>query len=59
MSYPAFVDGKPPVITLSEYDGADWAEKVVAIINESDNEVLDKIFRSAHNTHAQQQSQAK
>lgn len=25
MSYPAYVDGKPPVITLKEYDTAPWA----------------------------------
>lgn len=25
MSYPEFVDGKPPVVTLKEYDVAPWA----------------------------------
>lgn len=25
MSYPEYVDGKPPVITLKEYDNAPWA----------------------------------
>lgn len=25
MSYPAYVDGQPPVITLQEYDVAPWA----------------------------------
>lgn len=25
MSYPTFVDGKPPVVTLKEYDTAPWA----------------------------------
>lgn len=26
MAYPAFVDGKPPVISLKEYDDAEWAD---------------------------------
>lgn len=25
MSYPAYVDGEPPVVTLKEYDVAPWA----------------------------------
>lgn len=25
MSYPLFIDGKPPVVTLKEYDNAPWA----------------------------------
>lgn len=25
MSYPAFINGKPPVVTLKEYDTAAWA----------------------------------
>lgn len=25
MSYPQYIDGKPPVITLKEYDTAPWA----------------------------------
>ncbi|CAK7906307.1 hypothetical protein CAAN1_30S00980 [[Candida] anglica] len=74
MSYPAFVDGAPPVVTLKEYDVAPWAgttcvdrqasgyvvvvmqepTKVVARIHKDDDETLDKIFRSAHSTHASQ-----
>lgn len=74
MSYPAFVDGVPPTITLKQYDVAPWADttcvdsrpegyvivvmqtpdQVVARIDSSDNEVLDKIFKSAHETHAKQ-----
>lgn len=26
MLYPAFVDGKPPVVSLAEYDAAEWAD---------------------------------
>lgn len=72
--YPKFVDGKPPVITLKEYDVAPWAlttcvdrrdgkyvvvvmqtpEVIVAEINSHDNEVLDKIFRSAHDNYSEQ-----
>ncbi|ODV80380.1 uncharacterized protein CANTADRAFT_48608 [Suhomyces tanzawaensis NRRL Y-17324] len=72
--YPAFVDSKPPVITLEKYDVAPWAgttcidfrnndyvvvvmetpDKVVARIDAKDHEVLQRIFRSAHATHAQQ-----
>ncbi|KAL7666127.1 hypothetical protein ABC855_g1721 [[Candida] zeylanoides] len=74
MSYPAFEDGAPPVISLSQYDAAPWAgttcvdsrptgyvvvvmeepTKVVARIHANDTPTLDKIFRSAHQTHAQQ-----
>lgn len=25
MSYPPFIDGKPPVISLADYDAAPWA----------------------------------
>lgn len=25
MGYPEYINGKPPVITLKEYDGAEWA----------------------------------
>ncbi|KAK6456280.1 uncharacterized protein RJT20DRAFT_128122, partial [Scheffersomyces xylosifermentans] len=72
--YPEFVNGKPPVITLAEYDVAPWAgstcldfrgleyvvvvmetpEKVVANIDAKDYDVLDRIFRSAKATHAEQ-----
>ncbi|CAN3354827.1 hypothetical protein DICA1_B08856 [Diutina catenulata] len=68
MSYPSYVDGKPPTISLSQYDEAEWADttcmdhrnnqyvvvdmqepsKVVAFIQKSDYEVLDKIFASAN-----------
>ncbi|CAI5757607.1 unnamed protein product [Candida verbasci] len=76
MSYPEYVNGEPPIITLSEYDDASWAsttcldhrnnqyvvvvmenpDKTVAIINEKDYEVLDRIFKSAHETHSKQQA---
>lgn len=80
MSYPAFVDGQAPEITLKEYDVAEWAKttcvdrvdgkyvvvvmenptQVVARINTDDNETLDRIFASAHKSHAEQtQSGAK
>lgn len=26
MSYPDYIDGKPPVITLRKYDGIEWAK---------------------------------
>lgn len=74
MSYPELVGGKPPVITLKEYDDASWASttcldnrhggywvvvmedptKEVASISEKDHDVLDRIFKSAHSTHAKQ-----
>lgn len=76
MSYPEFVDGAPPIVTLKQYDVAPWAgttcvdsrpneyvvvvmeepTKIVARIHKDDNETLDKIFKSAHQTHAQQQA---
>lgn len=72
--YPKYVDGKPPVITLQEYDVAPWnkttcvdsrpegyvivimekPEVVIARIDESANETLDKIFKSAKQDYAQQ-----
>lgn len=74
MSYPAFEDDAPPVITLLQYDAAPWAgstcvdlrptgyvvvvmeepTRVVARIDANDTPTLDKIFRLAHHTHAQQ-----
>ncbi|RCK55911.1 hypothetical protein Cantr_05331 [Candida viswanathii] len=74
MAYPEYVDGKPPVVTLKEYDGASWApttcldfrnneyvvvimetpETIIATIDKLDAPVLDKIFKSAHETHEKQ-----
>lgn len=74
MSYPAFVNGEPPVISLADYDGAEWAattcvdmrdggfvvvvmqnpDQVVARIRKEDDDVLMRIFRSAHETHQKQ-----
>lgn len=72
--YPEYINGKPPVITLQEYDVAPWnkttcvdsrpngyvvvimekPEVVVAQIDKSGDETLDKIFRSAKQTYAEQ-----
>lgn len=27
MSFPAYVDGKPPVVSLEDYDSAEWAQQ--------------------------------
>lgn len=74
MAYPEYINGKPPIITLKEYDGASWAsttcldfrnnqyvivimetpETIIAIINNQDYPTLDKIFKSAHETHNKQ-----
>lgn len=43
-------DGQYVIVVMQEPD------KIVASISSEDNETLDKIFRSAHATHAQQQS---
>lgn len=52
MSYPAYVDGKPPVITLKEYDFAPWAgttcvdrrgEDFVIVLMEKPEQVIARV----------------
>lgn len=67
VNYPPYTDGKPPIISMENYDVAEWSkttcldpradgyyvvemehpEKVVALIDKKDNELLDRIVRSA------------
>lgn len=74
--YPEYVNNEPPVITLLEYDAADWAQstcldstndgnynvvvmedpaQIVARIDSKDKPIVDRIFKSATDTHAKQQ----
>lgn len=40
MSYPEYVDGKPPTITLKQYDSAPWAGSTCVDRNSEGNYVV-------------------
>lgn len=59
MSYPAFVNGAPPVLTLGEYDHATWAgttcldsrnNEYVVVVMETPEKVVATIAKSDHET---------
>jgi len=47
VNFPAYVDGKPPIITLREYDDAEWAQET-AVDNTSDGYVAVNINDPKH-----------
>lgn len=57
MSYPEYIDGKPPVITLKEYDTAPWAgttcvdrndDGYVVVVMEKPEQIVAKIHPSGN-----------
>lgn len=57
MSYPEYIDGQPPVITLKEYDTATWAgttcidrsnDGFVVVVMEKPEQIVAKIHPSGN-----------
>lgn len=59
VQFPAYVDGKPPVISLHEYDDAEWAQETavdsttqgyVAVNMKDQNHIVAKFDQDAAKT---------